>query len=225
MKKTYIVIPAYNEEKKIGDVIRGLRGAGYGNIVVVDDGSMDKTARVAERAGATVLRHIINRGQGAGLKTGIEFALRECADYIVTFDADGQHSPSSIKPLLAALSNQKAEVALGSRFLTKDSNTPFVRAIFLRGGALIFRLFYGVNLTDSHNGLRALTRKAANSIDIICDDMAHASEIVEEIARDRLKYVEVPVTITYSDYSKAKGQSTLNSFRILWRMLLNKLLR
>jgi len=225
MKKTYIVIPAYNEEKKIGDVIRGLKSAGYCNIVVVDDGSIDKTARVAKKAGATVLRHVINRGQGAGLKTGIEFALQQGAEYIVTFDADGQHSPSSIKQLMAALSNGKAEVALGSRFLAKDSNTPFIRAIFLRGGALIFRLFYGVRLTDSHNGLRALTRKAATAIDISCDDMAHASEIVEEIARDRLPYVEVPVTITYSDYSRAKGQSTLNSFRILWKMLVNKLLR
>ena len=119
----------------------------------------------------------------------------------------------------------KVDISLGSRFLDKDSNTPFIRKLFLKGGALSFLLLYGVRLTDSHNGFRAMNRKAARRIKIECDDMAHASEIIDEIGRHRLKYVEVPVTIHYSDYSLSKGQSTLNGFRILARMLINKLLR
>jgi len=223
--KTYIVIPAFNESKRVGRVIRKLRESGYNNIVVVDDGSSDNTAQVASKSGATVLRHILNRGQGAALGTGIEFALQKGADIIITFDADGQHNPRDIPRLVAPLEKGEADVALGSRFLSSSSNTPFIRSLFLKGGALTFRLLYGIRLTDSHNGLRALSRAAAKKIKIQSDDMTHASEIIDEISRHRLSYVEVPVTISYTDYSKSKGQSTLNSFRILFRMLLNKLLK
>jgi len=225
MKKVFIVIPAYNEEKKLGKVIKNLKQANYKNIVVVDDGSNDTTANVANKAGVFVLRHIINRGQGAALKTGINFALKKGADIIITFDADGQHTPKDISKLIEPIVKGKADIVLGSRFLSEKSNTPFIRTLFLKGGALIFRLLYGVKLTDSHNGLRAMSKKAASSIDISCDDMAHASEIIEEISRHKLRYVEVPVTIKYSDYSLSKGQSSLNSFRILWKMFINKLFK
>lgn len=224
MKNPYIVIPAFNEEKRLGQVISGLREAGYENIIVVDDGSTDRTAEIAEKNGVVVLRHVINRGQGAALATGIAHALDMGAEQIVTFDADGQHQPSDIKPMLKKLA-QGYDIVLGSRFLTTASNTPFWRKLFLKGGALAFRVFYGVKLTDSHNGLRAMSRRAAEKIQITCDDMAHASEIVEEIARHKLRYVEVPVTIKYTDYSLSKGQRTLNSFRILFKMLVNKFVK
>jgi len=223
--KTYIVIPAYNEAKKIALVIRGLKAEGYENIIVVDDGSLDSTFEEAQKENIEVLRHSINRGQGAALQTGINYALFLGADYIVTFDADGQHNPKQIKDLLAPLEKKGYDIAVGSRFLKRDSNTPYVRKLFLKGGALSFRLFYHVNLTDSHNGFRALTRKAAEKIRITADDSAHASQIVEEIYRNKLKYKEVPVTITYTDYSIKKGQRTKVAFKIISRMIIDKFLK
>ncbi len=222
--KTFIVIPAYNESGKICSVIKSLKKEGYNSIVVVDDGSKDNTYDIARKAGATVLRHVINRGQGAALKTGIEFALSKGADYIVTFDADGQHNPKEIKRLIEPL-KKGYDIAVGSRFLNKNSNTPLVRRLFLKAGALSFRLFYHVKLSDSHNGFRAMTRKAAEKIRIRADDMSHASQIVEEIYNNRLKYKEVPVSIRYTAYSKQKGQRTINAFRILTRMIVDKLLK
>lgn len=219
---TWIVIPAFNEGKKIGGVVSALQEAGYKNIVVIDDCSGDNTIYEASKAGSTVLKHIVNRGQGAALKTGIEFALEQGAEAIVTFDADGQHHPEDITRLLEPLENRRAEVALGSRFLNTDSNTPAVRKIFLKCGAAIFRIMYGIQLTDSHNGLRALSKKSAQKINITQDRMEHASEIVEEISKHKLKYVEVPVTITYSDYSIQHGQRTSNAFKILLKMMIKK---
>ena len=224
--KIFIVIAAYNEEKAIAKVIDDLHNHGYQNIIVVDDGSQDKTAPVAELKGATVLKHIINRGQGAALRTGIEYALDQGADIIITFDADGQHQAKDIKNLIQPIINNEADIVLGSRFLgDTKSNVPFWRKLFLKAGALSFRLMFGVKVTDSHNGFRALSRKAAQAIEITSDRMEHASQIIEEIAKKRLRYKEVPVTIIYTDYSKEKGQTTLNAFRILTKTILRKLLR
>ena len=223
--KISIVIPAFNEEKKIGKVIRELKDKGYDNIIIVDDGSFDKTSNEAKKRKAVVLKHIINRGQGAGLRTGIDYALKSGAEIIVTFDADGQHLPEDIPKLVNAIKKGKADIAVGSRFLKKRTNVPFIRSLFLKGGALSFRLLYGIKLTDSHNGLRAMSKKAATKIKIFSDDMNHASEIIEQIAKHKLKFVEVPVTIKYTKYSKAKGQSTLDGFKIITKMLLHKLLR
>ncbi len=229
-EQPFIVIPAYNEESKIGTVIEALQRQGYSKIIVVDDGSRDNTTEKAREKHIIVLRHLINRGQGAALKTGIDYALEQGASFIVTFDSDGQHHPEDIPRLLEPLQRGEAEVALGSRFLNENShpqnsNTPLVRKIFLKGGALVFRTMYGVKLTDSHNGLRALSRKAAQSINITQDKMEHASEIVEEVSRHKLKYKEVPVTITYTEYSLQHGQRTSNAFRILFKMLFNKIVK
>jgi len=223
MDKVWIVIAAYNEENSISSVVYNLRSQGYRNIIVVDDGSKDKTYEKAKAAGAKVIVHEANQGQGAALRTGINHALRMGADYIITFDADGQHKVSDIPALLAPLKTGKYDVALGSRFL-KGSQTkvPLTRKMFLKGGAFLMLLFYNVKVTDSHNGFRALTRKAAQKIKITCDRMEHASEIIDEIGRHKLKYKEVPVTIKYTEYSRAKGQSSLNAFRIFYKMVINK---
>jgi glycosyltransferase involved in cell wall biosynthesis len=225
MQKVFIVIPAYNEQKTISKVIKDLKKEGYKNIVVVDDGSKDNTYEEAKKQNVEVLRHIINRGQGAALKTAIDYALDLGADSIITFDADGQHSVKDIEKMIRPLKKNKVDITLGSRFLKKDSNTPFVRKLFLKGGAIVIFLMYGIKLTDSHNGLRALSRKAAEKIEITSDGMEHASEILEQVKKKRLKYKEVPVTITYTDYSLKTGQSTFNSFRILFKMIIRWLTR
>ena len=196
---------------------------GYRNVVVVDDGSGDNTGRIAKRYTKHVLRHVINRGQGAALKTGIDYALSKGAGIIVTFDADDQHRVEDLPAMIRPVKNKEVDVALGSRFLDSKSDIPFFRKLVLKTGALIVWIFYGVKLTDAHNGFRALSRHAAEKIDITMDGMAHASEIVSEIKRKDLRYVEVPVVIRYTEYSKQHGQSSFNAIRILYRMVLEKL--
>lgn len=224
-EKIWIIIAAYKEEKKIGSVLSSLQKNGYQNSIVVDDGSSDATATVAENAGAIVLQHIVNRGQGAALQTGLDFAVQQDAEIIVTFDADGQHQPEEIPQLVAPLLAGEVEACLGSRFLEKDSNVPWHRKLLLKGGALLMWLFYGIAVTDSHNGFRAFSRGAAQKLHITADRMEHASEILEQIAKQNISYKEIPVTITYTDYSLQKGQSSFAALNILWNMIKNKVLR
>ena len=224
MRDIWLVIAAFNEEKSISQVIDSLKYHGYKNIVVVDDGSRDSTYSIAKKAKIHVLNHCINRGQGAALQTGIDFALSKGADIIVTFDADGQHVASEVKDIIQPLF-EGYSVALGSRFLKRRSNLPFIRKLILKTGAVLCRLFYGLKITDTHNGFRALTQKAAEKIRITADRMEHGSQILDEIAKHRLKYKEVPVTITYSDYSINKGQSSLNAIKIFFKMFIDKFMR
>jgi glycosyltransferase involved in cell wall biosynthesis len=220
----WFVIAAYNEEARLRATLTEMQ-KGYRNIVVVDDGSRDNTAQAAALPGIWVLRHPINRGQGAALQTGIDFALKQGAEYIITFDADGQHDPADIPAILAPLQSGDAEITLGSRFLGRTIGMPFSRKVVLKLGVLFTRVVSQIQVTDTHNGFRGLSRKAAQAIRIYQDRMAHASEILDEVRRLRLKYVEVPVTIRYSAGSLAKGQSSWNAIRIVWQFLIGKVTR
>ncbi len=225
--KVFIVIAAFNEERSVPKVIRELRKAGYNNIVVVDDGSRDRTCEAALNAGATVLQHVVNRGQGAALQTGIDYALEQDADIIVTFDADGQHRVEDIPAMVKPVADGKVDVTFGSRFLTRQSkkNVPLLRKIYLKVGILVLLLFYGVKMTDAHNGFRAISRQAAKKIRITADRMAHASEIVEEVHRLNLKYREVPVIIRYTEETLKKGHGSFREgCRILYTMVVKKFL-
>ena len=221
----WVVIAAYNEEKRIGDVVSSIARNGYTHIIVADDGSRDATGIVAENAGAVVLRHIVNRGQGAALKTGMDFAVKNGAEIVVTFDADGQHHAEEIESLTKLIEAGEVDVCLGSRFLEKKSNVSWHRKIMLKGGAAIIWFFYGIRLTDTHNGFRALRREAVQRLQLRADRMEHASEILEQIAKQKISYTEVPVTITYSEYSLEKGQHSTAALTILWNMIKSKLLR
>jgi len=223
--KIVAVIPAYNEEKNIERAVRSVKPH-VSEVVVIDDGSSDQTSEVSRAAGAYVLTHRINRGQGAALRTGTEFALKQLnADVIVHYDADCQHEAEEINDLVKPLMVGGADVVLGSRFLDKKSNIPLLRKLVLKGGIIFTRLTSGLRVTDTHNGFRALSREAAAKIQITQDRMAHASEILDEIAKHKLRYVEVPVTVKYSKASMEKGQSSLNSFRIVWEYLTGKLFK
>ena len=214
MATPWIVIAAYNESRVIGAVVAELRAAGY-PVVVVDDGSADGTAAAAAGAGATVVRHPVNLGQGAALQTGIEFVLEQGAQTIVTFDADGQHRVADIPALCEALAKNQAEFALGSRALGASLNAPLSRRILLKLATWFTRLSTGMRVTDTHNGLRAMTKRGAQALKLRQNRMAHASELLQQIADSRLRYVEVPVTIQYSAYSLAKGQSLGDALTIL----------
>jgi len=220
--QVFVVIAAFNESSTIRAVVEKIL-SWYPHVVVVDDGSTDGTHLCVTDLRVHLLRHIINRGQGASLQTGIRFALDQGADVIVTFDADGQHDvediPSMVRPVLCG----ECDVCLGSRFMGTAHNIPLTRKLVLMGGVLFTRLVSGVRVTDIHNGLRAFSRQAARSINITMDRMAHASEILEEIQRKRLRFREVPVTIHYSTHSLHKGQSSWNALRIAAQVLLKKL--
>jgi glycosyltransferase involved in cell wall biosynthesis len=219
-----IVIPAFNEAPVIEGVLDRLAPLGY-HLIVVDDGSRDATASKATRPGVVLVSHPINRGQGAALQTGITVALALGADVIVTFDADGQHDPGDIPALVAPILAGECDVVLGSRFRGRAERIPPARRLLLRVAVWFTWLTANLRVTDAHNGLRAFSRSAAERIRITMDGMAHASEILEEIAAHRLRWREVPVTVRYSEYSLAKGQRSSDSFRIAAQVLIEKLHR
>ena len=221
---TYVVIAAFNEEGAIGQVVAELRERGM-RVVVVDDGSRDDTAGRAREAGAVVLKHLVNRGQGAALQTGITYALRAGAKYVVTFDADGQHSPDDLPALLSPIAAGEVEICLGSRFLGESRDIPWTRKLMLKGAVVFTRVTSGMRLTDAHNGLRAFSRKAAAHLDLQLDRMAHASEIIDQVRSSELPYREVPVHIRYTDYSLAKGQRSTAALRVAMDYLIGRVLR
>jgi len=218
----WVVIPAFNEGSVIGEVVRGVR-ARYRNVVVVDDCSQDDTGAAALSAGAIRLRHPINLGQGAALQTGISYALAQGADYIVTFDADGQHRVEDIGALIATQARNNADVVVGTRFLGRTENMPALRRIVLKLAVVFTRLTSGVKLTDVHNGLRLFTRHAAERIRITQDRMAHASEITDQIHKLGLAIVEAPVTIVYTEYSLRKGQKLSNAINIVADLIVGRI--
>jgi glycosyltransferase involved in cell wall biosynthesis len=217
-----VVIAAYNEGEAVAEVVSGLAGHCKWAIVV-DDGSRDRTAEIALEAGAHVIRHPINLGQGAALQTGIDYAVQLGAEYIVTFDADGQHAAAEIVPMVRHLIDKGADIVLGSRFIGSTLNMPRAKAITLWLAVRFTRLTTGLKLTDTHNGFRALTRGCARTLRIRQNRMAHASEILDQIAERKLRYCEFPVTITYTSYSVAKGQRVLNSVDIIKDQLMGRL--
>lgn len=218
-----IIIPAYNEEKSLGKVISDLKKHGYPKIIVVDDGSKDRTYEIAKKAKVDVYRHFLNRGLGGALGTGIEAAIRKKAEYMVTFDADGQHDPKDIARVVKPLASGNADAVVGSRLINPEG-MPLIRRIGNLGLNVITWALFGVWTTDSQSGLRAFTLKAAKRLQIKTNRMEVSSEIIKEIGRNRLKFAEVPIKAIYTDYSLEKGQSAWNGIRILLKLILKKMM-
>jgi len=208
------VVPAYNEGVIIGQVLAKIVQSGY-SVVCVDDGSRDNTALRAKEAGAIVVTHPANMGQGASLQTGIEFALRRGAEYIVTFDADGQHQLSDAIAMISMARRDGLAIVFGSRFLDNRTQIGFLRKAILRTATWFTTHSTGLNLTDAHNGLRVIRRDAARQLNLRHNGMAHATEIVRQLQHTKLPWAEYPVHVLYTDYSKSKGQSLWNSVNIL----------
>jgi glycosyltransferase involved in cell wall biosynthesis len=218
LNKAWVVIPAYQEAKVLRRVLQGVRQVAP-RVVVVDDGSPDETSEEALAAGATVLRHVVNLGQGAALRTGIEYALAQGAEFVFTFDADGQHAAESLAVLASRLETTGADVVLGSRTMGDAKNIPSARRLLLRAAVLFTWMHARLPVTDTHNGLRLFTRSAASRIRISQPGMAHASEILSEIRRLGLRFAEAPVTVHYTEYSLAKGQKMKDAVRIVTDLL------
>jgi glycosyltransferase involved in cell wall biosynthesis len=223
-KRIIIVIPAYNEERSIIAVIRGLKQQGFVRLIVVDDGSSDRTSELARQEGVILLRHILNRGLGGALGTGISAALRLGADLIVTFDADGQHDPHDIGRLLEPIENGEADVVIGSRMLN-PIGMPYPRRVANWTANLVTYLLFRVWSTDSQSGLRAFSRHAAARMQLLTSGMEVSSEIIAETVKNGLQWQEVPVKAIYTDYSLSKGQSFTVGIRTLMRLILAKVRR
>ncbi|WP_033104757.1 glycosyltransferase family 2 protein [Microbacterium profundi] len=212
---TWIVVPLYNEATVIAGVIAGLLPR-FPNVVCIDDGSTDGSADVARRAGAHIVEHPINLGQGAALQTGIDYALsRLGCEYIVTFDADGQHRVEDAAGMVAIARESNAAIVFGSRFLDDRTRPGWMKHVILKTAVWVTNLTTSVKLTDAHNGLRVIRRDAATHIQLKQDRMAHATEIVLQLGDTGLPWTEYPVELLYTDYSKSKGQSVLNAVNIL----------
>ena len=222
----FVVIPSYNEGDVLGRTVRELVPYGF-SIVVVDDSSTVPASQQLSGLPVHYLRHTSNLGQGAALQTGTEYALLHGAEIIVHFDADGQHNPELIRKLIEPIRTGLCDVVLGSRFIDPSDRkqVPVKKQLLLKGGVIVSWLFTGLWLTDTHNGFRALSRAAAQRIKLTENGFAHATEILELLRRSRLRYMEVPTAIRYTEYSVSKGQSAFNSIDIVFDLVLRKLLR
>lgn len=219
---TAIIIPVYNEGSVIGGVVKdALKHFKY--IVCIDDGSNDDSLQEIKKTKAYAIAHPINMGQGAALQTGIEFARQLPVEYFVTFDADGQHDIADVESMLREIRKGNQDIITGSRFLGEAIGIGAVKKIVLKLAVKFSNLASGLKLTDTHNGLRVFNRHVADSIQITLPDMAHASEILEIIAKNKFRYKEVPVTIRYTEYSKSKGQSMVNAINIGFDMIFRKM--
>jgi polyprenyl-phospho-N-acetylgalactosaminyl synthase len=218
----WVIIPVYNEAGIIAEVVQQALKT-FPNIVCIDDGSRDDSAAEIGRTGAHLIRHPVNMGQGAGLQTGLRYALaRTGGQYFITFDADGQHRVEDAMAMLEAVRADEADVALGSRFLDRTTHVPLIKRVVLGVVSRLSPTSRKLKLTDAHNGLRVFNRKAASTLRITNNGMAHASELIQRLARSSLRVKEMPVTILYTDYSRSKGQSLYNGVNILFDLSMTK---
>lgn len=220
--KIIAIIPAYNEEQTIKDVVATVEKK-VDRVIVVNDGSIDQTARLAQGAGAEVYNHFLNRGLGAALATGFEAALKQEGDIIITFDADGQHRPEDISRLIEPILRNEAEVTIGSRFLERRP-MPLKRRIYNLVANSITYLLFGFRVSDSQSGLRAFKKEALKKIKIQSDRMEVSSEIIREIKRNKLKLKEVSIRPIYTDYSLSKGQNFWIGIKTFFRLILEKII-
>ncbi|MGV1034566.1 MAG: glycosyltransferase family 2 protein [Microbacteriaceae bacterium] len=211
---TWVVIPLYNESSLIAEVVADLRRV-FSNVVCIDDGSTDTSASRAREAGAHVVTHPFNLGQGAALQTGFEYALHHDCRFVVTFDADGQHRVEDASSMLARADRDDLAIVFGSRFLDNRTQPGFLRKIVLKTAVAITNVTTRTRLTDAHNGLRVIRSDALAQVHLQQNRMAHGTEIVIQLVRTKLPYAEEPIEVLYTEYSRSKGQSLLNSVNIL----------
>lgn len=224
--EAWIIVPAFNEATVIGEVVAELRTV-FDHVVCVDDGSADGTGEIARQAGAFLVRHPINLGQGAAIQTGVEYARKQNgANVFVTFDADGQHRVKDVVRMIDRLNQGDVDIVIGTRFGQQVANRPpFVKRMVLQTAARLSRRGRRLGLTDTNNGLRVFNKTVADGMNITMSGMSHATEIVMMIAENHWRVAEVPVEVLYTEYSKSKGQPLLNGVNIIFDGFLRGRLR
>lgn len=217
----WLIVPVFNEGPVIGDVVRNARKT-FDHVVCVDDGSRDGSVEEIRSAGAHLVQHPVNLGQGAAIQTGVEYARSQPgATYFVTFDADGQHQVDDVVAMLERLRSEDVDIVVGTRFHGDTSHIPWIKRLILKTVVFLSPRTRRLGLTDAHNGLRVFNRTVAEQMNITFNGMSHASEIVEMIDRKQWRVAEEPVTILYTDYSMSKGQSVINGVNIMFETMLN----
>ena len=213
---TWLIVPCYNEGTVIFDVLTNARET-FPNIVGVNDGSADDSAEQIRAAGAHLVDHPVNLGQGAAIQTGVEYARKQPgAQYFVTFDADGQHQEKDVVRMIERLRTEPLDIIVGTRFAGQEnSQVPWIKRAVLKTVVMLSPRTKKLGLTDAHNGLRAFNRKVAEEMNIRMNGMSHASEIVSMIDKHGWRVDEEPVDILYTEYSMSKGQSLINGVNIL----------
>jgi len=211
--KTYIVIAAYNEEKKISNVIKDIKKQGYNNVVVVDDGSKDKTYKIAKKENIIVLKHIINLGKGAAIKTGCDYAIKKGAKILILIDADGQHEPKEIPRFIKALQN--VDIVFGYRKFNK--NMPKILKIGNLGLNLFTKLLFKINLRDTQSGYKAIKTKIYKKIKWTSNNYSMETEIIAKVGENKLRYSQIPIKTIYLD--KSKGTTIRDGIKILKNMI------
>jgi glycosyltransferase involved in cell wall biosynthesis len=211
----WIVVPAFNEAGVIGDVITALRSV-FTNVVCVDDGSADGTGDIALRAGAHLVSHPVNLGQGAAIQTGVEYARSQPGSRVfATFDADGQHRVEDLVTMIDRLRRDDVDIVIGTRFGAGVSRPPLLKRVVLQTAVRLSRRGRTLGLTDSNNGLRVFNKTVADGLDITMSGMSHATEFIMLIAENHWRVAEQPVEVLYTDYSQSKGQPLLNGVNII----------
>ncbi len=215
MSDAWIVVPAFKEADVIGDVVAGLRSV-FANVVCVDDGSEDATGDIAWKAGAHLVCHPVNLGQGAAIQTGVEYARSQPgAQVFATFDADGQHRVEDVVTMIDRLRSDDADIVIGTRFGHGVSRPPLLKRVVLQTAATLSPRGRRLGLTDTNNGLRVFNKTVADALDITMNGMSHAGEFVMLIDENRWRVAEQPVEVLYTEYSSAKGQPLLNGVNII----------
>lgn len=214
-EKVYVLVPVYNEEEKILLVINNLKKY-FKNILVVNDGSTDKTSYILQSSGVENLNHLINLGAGAAISSGFEHIKRKKnIEAVITFDADGQHSVEDANDFAHEIISCSEDVIFGSRFIKHSKNIPPIKKIILSIVTFISNRITKVKLTDAHNGMNAFKTSCLDKIIISIDGFGFATQIVNSVGKNRLSYKEMPTNIKYTDYSMKKGQKILGGFLIL----------
>ena len=223
MRDAWVVVPMFNEASSVAGVVERLREH-FDHVLCVDDGSRDESSALAATAGATVVTHAVNLGQGAALQTGFDYVLRHTdARFVVTFDADGQHRVEDAVSMLEHARTGEHQVVLASRFLGSTVDMPRLRSLTLRLALRFSKLHDRLEVTDTHNGLRVLSREALEAIHLTLPRMAYASELQRAVHARGLSYSEHPVEVVYTAYSCSKGQSNLNAVNILFDLAAHRL--
>lgn len=219
--KSLVIIPAYNEAPVIGTVIRDLKKTmPQCSLVVIDDGSTDETGPIALQLGVPVIRHPINRGLGGAIGTGLEYAKQGEYDVAVTFDADGQHDPKDIGPIIEPIKHRQVDIVIGTRMKKNLDSIPVDRQLIIKLSNIITFMLFGFRTSDSLSGFRAFSKKAMQKIRIKTQEMEVSNEIFSQIKRHGLLYAEVPISIRYTAYSRSKGQPNSNALNVGYKLLL-----
>jgi glycosyltransferase involved in cell wall biosynthesis len=211
MVHRFIIIPAHNEEKTIAKVIE--KSKEYGAVIVIDDGSDDRTSLVSHKAGATVLRHIVNLGKGAALKTGCDYAIMAGARTLVAIDADAQHDPIQIPDFVELLKGR--DVVFGYRVFSNAM--PAILRFGNRAINKFAELLYGIRLYDTQCGYRAFTATAYKKMRWQSHDYSVESEMVSKVGKYGLEFAQIPIETVYQD--KYKGTTIFDGVKIVMKML------